>query len=98
MTDSGAGAAIGRPNRRLGLSLGPKPQGTTARFLWDRSVAVPGFWRKIFLELAFLALEILGVGRGFLLLGDVRPGLGVFGIHLQPLLQPGLGVGLDRIG
>src|ERR1700704_4238982 len=72
--------------------------GKTGRKSEDPSVAGAGSGRKIFLELAFHALEILGVGRGFLLLGDVRPALGVFGIHLQPFLQAGLGVGLDGVG
>src|SRR3984957_6593634 len=62
--------------------------------------SVAGTWsrRKIFLELAFHTLEILGIGRGFLLLGDIRPALGIFGIHLKPFFQAGLGIGLDRVG
>src|ERR1700722_1236636 len=62
--------------------------------------SVAGSWsrRKIFLELAFHTLEILGVGRGFLLLGDIRPALGVFGIHLKPLFQARFGIRLDGIG
>src|SRR5689334_17702637 len=55
-------------------------------FLW--SVARPGVRREEFLELAGLALEILGVRRGFLLLGDIRPGFRVFGVDLEPLLKP----------
>src|ERR1700689_4706451 len=62
-----------------------------------KSVAGSGSWRKIFLELALHTLEILGVGRRFFLLGDVRPTLGIFGIHLEPLFQTGLGIGLDGI-
>src|ERR1700730_4702728 len=54
--------------------------------------------RKIFLELAFHALEILGVRRGVLLLGDVGPALGVFGIHLQPFLEARLGVRFYGVG
>jgi hypothetical protein len=48
--------------------------------------SVTGTWcrRKILLEFAFHPLKILGVGRGFLLLGDVRPALGIFGIYLEP--------------
>src|SRR5271169_3370194 len=57
-----------------------------------------GIWRKIFLKLAFHPFEILCVRRRFLLLGDIRPALGVFGIDLEPLLKPRLGVRLDRIG
>src|SRR6267378_8170778 len=61
--------------------------------------SVTGTWsrRKILLEFAFHPLVLLGVGRGFLLLGDVRPALGIFGIHLEPFFQSGLGVGLDGI-
>src|ERR1700738_1580153 len=61
------------------------------------SVAGTGFLGKIFLELAFDALEILGVGGRVLLLGDVGPALGVFGVDLEPLLQPRLGVRLDGV-
>ena len=40
---------------------------------------------------------LLGVGRRILLLGDVRPSLGVFRIHAEPFLEPRLGIRLDRI-
>ena len=63
-----------------------------------QSVAGTRCGRKIFLEFAFHALEILGIGRGFLLLGDVGPALGIFGIHLEPLLQTRFGIGLDGVG
>src|SRR5450759_424835 len=63
-----------------------------------QSISGSGLRRKIFLEFAAHAVEILGVGRGFLFLGDVRPALGVLGIDLQPLLQAGLGVRLDGVG
>ena len=63
-----------------------------------KSVAGTRCGRKIFLELAFHALEILGVFRGFLLLGDVGPALGVLGIHFEPLFQARLGVRLDGVG
>src|ERR1700730_17841487 len=62
-----------------------------------RSVASAGLRRKIFLEFPFHAFEILGVRRGFLFLGDIRPALGVFGVHFEPLLQTGLGVRLDGV-
>src|SRR5882757_6690256 len=62
------------------------------------SVAATGLLGEEFLEFAFHALEILGVGRGVLLLGDVRPALGVLGIDLEPLLQARFGVRLDGIG
>src|SRR5437868_1092800 len=62
------------------------------------SVARSRIRRKIFLELAFHTLEFLRVGRLVLLLGDVRPALGVLGVDLEPLLEPGLGVRLDGVG
>src|SRR5260370_25826872 len=68
------------------------------RNLSVKSVTGPGRRRKILLEFAFHPLVLLGVGRGFLLLGDVRPTLGIFGIHLEPFFQSGLGVRLDGIG
>src|SRR6202020_1028116 len=64
----------------------------------QRSVAGPGSRRKIFLELAFFALELLGVGRGILLLGNIWPGFGIFGVHFKPLFEPRLGIRLDRVG
>ena len=53
---------------------------------------------KIFFELALDPIEFLRVRRRVLLLGDVRPGLGILGIERQPLLETRLGVGLDGIG
>ncbi len=62
------------------------------------SVSRPRLLRKIFFELAFDAVELLGLGQLVLLLGDVRPDLRVFGVQRQPLLKPRLGVRLDRLG
>src|SRR5438445_7925622 len=64
----------------------------------SESVAGTGLLGKIFLELAFHAFEFLRVGRLVLLLGDVGPALGVFGVDLEPLLQARLGVRLDGVG
>src|SRR5581483_4538701 len=76
------------------IKFGPmSPKADVIRAL----VAFTRLRRKIFLEFALLALETLRFRRGILLLGDIRPGLGVFGVDLEPLLQPRLGVGLDRI-
>src|SRR5260221_5817806 len=83
-------------NIRAWCSLNPAPARSKSQP--DQSVSGAGLLGKILLELAFHALEILRVGRGFLLLGDVRPALGVFGIHLEPLLQPRFGVWLDGVG
>ena len=94
-------AVFGRiPRIRVKLYNRRGPE-TASDFRPDLSVkSVAGTWsrRKIFLEFAFNPLIILGVGRGFLLLGDVRPALGIFGIYLEPFFQSGLGVGLDGIG
>src|SRR5436190_4355046 len=62
------------------------------------SVAFSRFGRKIFLELAIHPLELLRVGGGLLLLGNIRPALGIFGVHLEPFFQAWLGIGLDRVG
>src|SRR5579864_3367866 len=62
------------------------------------SVALTWLRRKIFLKLAFSAFELLGVSRRFLLLGNIRPGFRVFAVHFEPLFEPRLGVGLDRVG
>src|SRR5690242_13323434 len=48
-----------------------------------RSVALAGIRREL-LELARLAVPILGVGRRIALDGDVRPALGVLGVELEP--------------
>src|SRR4051812_1869778 len=60
-------------------------------------IALTRLRRKIFLELAFHALEFFRVGRLVLLLGDVRPAFRVFGVDLEPLFQPRLGIRLDRV-
>src|SRR6202008_2880085 len=64
----------------------------------ERSVALARIGGEIFVELAVLALMLVGVGGAVLLAGDVRPFGGVIGVHLQPLLEPALGVGKDRLG
>ena len=73
-------------------------QSVARAWLREDLVARTGLLGKIFLELAFHTLEILGVRRGLLLLGDVGPALGVFGIDLEPFLQARLGVRLDGVG
>src|ERR1700723_2687219 len=78
-----------KAEQACGKGAKPTPQG---------SVASPSIGRKIFLELAFFALEILGVGRGFLLLGNIWPGFGIFAVHFKPLFEPRLGIRLDRVG
>lgn len=70
------------------------PEHTPQRWA-KRSVSRAGLWRKIFLELAFLTLKILGVRRSVLLLRDVRPPAGVLCIDLKPFLNARLAVRLD---
>src|ERR1700691_914970 len=101
------------PQRRLDAVFGIRiasrvklvgyPQPAANQWQWPkirlgRSVAGTRLWRKIFLEFAFLPLEILGLGRRFLLLGNIRPSLGVFGVHLKPFFQARFGIRLDGIG
>src|SRR5436190_22783951 len=62
------------------------------------SVAFARLRRELFLELSSLTVESLGVGRRLFLGGDVGPFLGVFGIDLQPFVEAGFGVRLDRVG
>ena len=45
-----------------------------------------------------MALKFFGVRRGLLLLRDVWPALGVFGIDFKPLLEPRLTVRLYGLG
>ena len=62
----------------------------------DKSVAGPWIGGEILL-LPWHPLPGLGVGRGGLLGGDIRPALGILGVERQPLLEPWLGVRLDRL-
>jgi hypothetical protein len=63
-----------------------------------RSIACAGLFREVFLELAGLAVHLLGFVHRVLLDGDVRPLACVFGIDLQPFVEARLGIGLDRLG
>ena len=62
------------------------------------SVALAGLGREVFVELAFFALVLVGVGRRVLLVGDVGPFGRERGVELEPLLEPALGIGQDRLG
>ena len=53
---------------------------------------------EIFVELAVLALMLVGVGRAVLLARDVRPIRRETGVELEPFLEPAFGVGQDRLG
>src|SRR6185312_15235259 len=50
------------------------------------------------LELIGNAVPFLGVGGRSAFARDVRPGLGVLPVHLDPFFGVGLAVGLDRLG
>src|SRR5262249_32056536 len=52
---------------------------------------------KILLIFAGYALKLLGVGWRFLFGGNIRPLLCKIRVHLEPLLDAGLGIGLDRL-
>src|SRR4051812_10765124 len=62
------------------------------------SVAFAGRLGEVFLELALDAVPLLGVSRSVTLLGDVRPGGGVFGVYFEPFVEAALGIRLDRLG
>ena len=49
-------------------------------------------------EFAGLAVPFLAIGGAVALDCDVRPGLGVVGVDLQPLVEARLSVRLDRLG
>ena len=62
------------------------------------SIAFTGLFREVGLEFAGYAVELLGIGRGLALDGNIRPFRGIFGVYLEPLLQARFGIRLDRIG
>ena len=62
------------------------------------SIAFAGVFREVGLEFACDTIELLGIGGGVTLDRNVWPLLGIFGVDLEPFLQPGLGIRLDRIG
>ena len=90
-TESSVGTEVSRcrPDRRKVL--------IRKRFV-KSSVALARFGREVLLELAILALVLVGVGWRFLVGRDVGPFRGVFRVELKPLLQPALGIGQDRFG
>src|SRR5262249_60846307 len=59
-------------------------------------IALAGLGRE-FRLLAGLSFPLLGVFRRLALDRDVGPHLGVFGVQREPLLQAGLGIGLDGV-
>src|SRR3984893_4448666 len=61
------------------------------------SVAGTRIRRKMLVEFVGDPLPLLGVAGGLLFGLDVRTFFGVFGVDCQPLLDAGLGIGLDRV-
>jgi len=60
-------------------------------------ITLSRLWRKIFCKFVRDVFPYLGVWRGNVLDRNVRPSLGVLSVNGQPLLDPRLGIGLDRI-
>src|SRR3954466_1712244 len=87
-------------------SMGPyTPKGPEKLPFWTqvpargaRSIALARFRAEIFVELAFLALVLVGIGGGFALAGDVGPFRRIGRVDPQPFLEAALGVGDDRLG
>src|SRR3954470_23735203 len=67
---------------------------------WSNSVrvAAAGLRLEELFQFPRHALELIRVGRSILLAGQVGPLLGIFPVHLKPLLGFRLGVGDDRLG
>src|SRR5690606_14637736 len=87
------------PPPRAGGRVAPaRPKCRAAARQIGRSIARAGFRVEVLIELTFDTLEIVGVRRRFLLLGDVRPLGRIFRVELEPLLETALGVGQDRLG
>src|SRR5262245_14209514 len=62
------------------------------------SIACAGLRSEVFVVLALLALEVVGIGRTLLLAGNVRPIRREVRVELEPLLKPALGIGKDGFG
>src|SRR3546814_11853041 len=62
------------------------------------SVARARVRAEVLFELVRHVLPLVGVARSFLLAGNIRPGLGLLPVDLQPFLGGiDLGIGLDRL-
>src|SRR5262245_34332883 len=64
---------------------------------YEASIALARLGRKIGLEFSLHVAVRVGVLRRRLLDRDIRPLLGVFAVDLQPFLEAGLRVRLDRL-
>src|SRR5690606_9408585 len=95
-------APVATTSSRFARKLPPRPSGRERYREESRlkrpSVAFAGLRAEVPIELAFLALMLVGVGGRVLLLGDVRPFGGISGVELQPLFQPAFRVRQDRFG
>lgn len=59
-------------------------------------VAFAGFGGEIFIEFALLLDKIVGIGRGVFLGRNIWPLFSIVTIDLEPFLQIGFGIRLDR--
>ena len=55
---------------------------------WFGSVALTGILRKIFVKLSFNAFKFLGIGRSVAFYRNIWPFFSIFGVYLQPFIQP----------
>jgi hypothetical protein len=62
-----------------------------------RSVTATRFCREVFIELVGNPVEFLCLRQLILLLGDVGPFGGIFGIDLEPLVEARFGIRLDSV-
>src|SRR5690606_1945597 len=61
-------------------------------------VAFAGRFGKILLELVLDPVHFRRFGKLLALFGEVGPDRRIFGIDLEPFVEPGLGVGFDGLG
>ena len=71
-----------------------------SEFWWSmsKSVAFPGFGREELLKLVLYAVIFLAISGRFALFDNIGPNLGIFGVDLEPFVEAGLGIRLDRFG
>ena len=66
--------------------------------IWAVSVSLARSLGEVLLELVLDAVPFLGIGRRIALFGDIGPRSRVFRVYFQPLVEPRLGIRLDRLG
>src|SRR5262249_27232689 len=91
---------IPRANEWVNAAAWNLIQNQYQRWCQNRVCSVPGsrLRRKELPELVRHPVPVLGVGRGLLFDSNIRPGLRVLGVQLQPFLKSRLGVRLDGLG